>query len=63
MKLYEKILWRIFIFPLVLVLIIPISFFFFMLGMDNDWYDTRKTLFYLWDIGFNGLYIEEDKNE
>jgi len=46
---------RLLLFPLVLLAIPFISFVMFVLNMDRDWYDTRETILWLVDLGWNGL--------
>ena len=58
-KLMKLILWRLFVFPFSLFLIIPISFLFFVLRMDKDLFDVKLTMKYIFDLGWNGFYKED----
>ena len=54
----KKILWRLTLCPLILCVTPLILLGLFILGMDEDWWDTKLSLFYLWDMAWNGLYLE-----
>ena len=56
MKYYEIVLWRLIVFPILLILTPFILFVLFLLRIDKDIYDTKESLFYLLDVAWNGIY-------
>lgn len=62
MNLFKKILWRLTILPLVVIFTTPILLLFRILRIDKDCLDTKETLFYLGDIGWEGVYKRNERS-